>query len=149
MLIIGIGNRDRGDDAAGPAVADRLAARVDAGVEVLVHSGEAASLMDRWSGRETIVVDATHSAQPPGTIQRVDLLAENLAADVLATCSSHAFGLAQAVELARALGEMPPTLVLYGVEGAHFDHGRGLSEVVERSVDEVVEQIIAETTCTK
>ncbi len=142
MLIIGIGNRQRGDDAAGLAVVDALRDKAPDGVELVEHSGEAASLMDLWEGRETLVVDATSSAQAAGTIRRVDLLEEQLAEEVLATCSSHAFGLAQAVELGRALGTLPPMLVLFGIEGADFSHGQGLSEKVEKAVEEVVGQVV-------
>ncbi|WP_168210328.1 hydrogenase maturation protease [Persicimonas caeni] len=143
-LVIGIGNRQRKDDAAGLAVVDQLRDEALDGVELVEHSGEAASLMDLWQGREVLVIDATSSGQPAGTIRRVDLLEEQLADEVLATCSSHAFGLAQAVELGRALGELPPRLVLYGIEGADFSHGEGLSGAVEEAVEEVVGEVASE-----
>jgi hydrogenase maturation protease len=48
----------------------------------------------------------------------------------LFTCSTHGFGVATAVELARALNRLPPRLVLFGIEGKEFGIGRGLSTEV-------------------
>jgi hydrogenase maturation protease len=55
--------------------------------------------------------------------------------------STHAFSVAEAVELARALGELPPKLVLYGIEGKNFDCGIGLSSEVEKATEEIVRRI--------
>lgn len=149
MLVVGIGNRDRRDDGLGLAVIDALRGRTHDGAEVVAHSGEAASLMDLWSGRDTIVVDAMNSGAAPGTIRRVDVLDEELPADVLQSCSTHAFGLAQAVELGRAMQTLPPRLVVLAVEGEDFSYGEGLSESVREAVDEVVEAVIEEARCMK
>jgi hydrogenase maturation protease len=55
--------------------------------------------------------------------------------------STHAFGVAEAIELARALGQLPPALVVYGVEGATFEAGAGLSAAVAAAVPQVVAQV--------
>jgi hydrogenase maturation protease len=47
---------------------------------------------------------------------------------------THAFGLAAAVELARALQRLPRRLVLVGVEGAEFEAGAALTPPVVRAV---------------
>ena len=51
--------------------------------------------------------------------------------------STHHFGLAEAVELARAVGQLPERLVVFGIEGASFGRGRGprapaVADAVER-----------------
>ena len=51
--------------------------------------------------------------------------------------STHAFGVSDAVELARALGRLPDRLDVYAIEGASFAAGDGLSPDVERAVDEL------------
>jgi hydrogenase maturation protease len=56
-------------------------------------------------------------------------------------CSTHAFGVAEAIELARVLQQLPSRLVVYGVEGAHFDIGCDLSAAVLQAVPEVVQQV--------
>ena len=51
--------------------------------------------------------------------------------------STHAFGVADAVELARALGRLPGRLDVYAIEGASFTAGDSLSPEVERAVDDL------------
>jgi hydrogenase maturation protease len=55
--------------------------------------------------------------------------------------STHAFGVAEAIELARALRQLPPVLVVYGVEGATFETGAGLSTVVAAAVPQAVARV--------
>jgi hydrogenase maturation protease len=47
-------------------------------------------------------------------------------------------GLADAIELARALGRLPPRVTVYGIEGERFDTGAPLSDSVAGAIDEVV-----------
>ena len=86
----------RGDDAAGLEVARRAG-----GVE---HEGDATRLLDAWAGADdVVVVDAAASGAPPGTLRWFDASAAPLPAAQLRS-STHAFGVADAIELARALG---------------------------------------------
>jgi hydrogenase maturation protease len=144
-LIIGIGNEYRGDDAAGLVVARRLKERLGESFTVLEQRGDGAALMEAWRGAETVVViDAVMSGAAPGTIRRFDAIAQPFPKGAFRR-STHAFGVAEAVELARALGELPKTLVVYGVEGKNFAAGVGLSPEVERAVGEVVRRALKET----
>jgi len=52
---------------------------------------------------------------------------------------THAFGLAAAVELARALHRLPPRLVLIGIEAGGLEHGEPLSAPVRAAVQQAVE----------
>ena len=45
--------------------------------------------------------------------------------------STHAFSVAEAVELARALNKLPTRLLIYGIEGVDFSAGIGLTEAVQ------------------
>jgi hydrogenase maturation protease len=140
-VVIGVGNEWRGDDGAGLAVARRLSGRLRAGVRVLEREGEPTALLDAWSGTdEAIVVDAVDSGAAPGTIHRLDARREPLPAELFRG-STHALGLAGAVELARALRRMPARLLVYGIEGESFAAGCGLSPEVERAVDEVAAEL--------
>jgi Ni,Fe-hydrogenase maturation factor len=49
-LVIGIGNPDRGDDAAGLAVARNVRAAAPAGVAVIELDGDQLALLDAWDG---------------------------------------------------------------------------------------------------
>src|SRR5436190_23959256 len=100
MLIIGVGNLDRGDDAAGILVAQRLAQR---GVKAVQHSGGALNLIDIWdTAQEVILVDAVVSGAAVGTVQVWDLCNQTLQ-NLSFRSSTHEFGLADTFELARAL----------------------------------------------
>ncbi|HSG15201.1 MAG TPA: hydrogenase maturation protease [Anaerolineae bacterium] len=141
-LVIGVGNAFRGDDGLGLIVAQRLRELALPGVTVLEQSGEGAALVESWedAGR-VIVVDAVSSGGEPGTIHRFEAAGQPLPA-LFSGGSSHAFGLAEAVELARQLDRLPTSLVIYGVEGKSFDLGTGLSPEVEAVVEVLTEKIV-------
>lgn len=138
IIIIGCGNLNRGDDAAGVLVARRLRTL---GIEAEEQSGESVSLMDSWQGFETvIVVDALCSDHAPGEAKIWDASASPLPKAAL-QCSTHAFGLYEAVELARTLDRLPHKLLIYGIEGKQFAPGAPPSAEVEKAVESVAQQI--------
>jgi hydrogenase maturation protease len=142
-LVIGIGNPWGHDDAAGVELARRLRAAAPDGISVIELDGEPVTLLEAWAGqRAAIVVDAVSSGAPPGTVHRFDAAAAPLPARTF-THSTHVLGLAEAIELGRALGRLPERLVVYGIEGERFDAGAGLSPAVERAVDELCDSIAA------
>lgn len=144
VLVLGIGNPGRGDDAAGPLTAERLKAQNQPGVEVRIHAGEAAGLIDFWAGRRAvIVVDAVVTGAAAGTLHRWDAAAGSIAVD-FRTASSHAFGLGPAIELARALGRLPQKLIVYGIEGEQFGLGEPPGEAVLEAVEKTVMAIARE-----
>jgi hydrogenase maturation protease len=145
QLIIGIGNEYRGDDAVGLIVARRLRGRLADSVTVLEQSGDGAALMGGWQGAKTvIVIDAMASGAEPGTIHRFDANTWPIPKGAI-RCSTHAFGVAEAIELSRALTRLPQSLVVYGIEGKNFAAGVGLSPEVEKAACEAVRQVFAET----
>jgi len=144
IVVIGVGNEYRSDDGAGIAVARRLRERFPTGVTILEESGEGAALIEAWQGATWVMlVDAVSSGAPPGTIHRLDAHAEPLPAGFF-HYSTHAFSVAEAVELARSLGRLPPRVIVYGIEGENFNLGVELSPAVEAAVAAVVEQATEE-----
>lgn len=142
IVVIGIGNPDRGDDAIGVAVARRLTASVGPGVTVLEERGNAADLVDRLAGTAAaVLVDAAVSDAAPGTFRRIDVNRETLPASWFAA-STHGLGLAAAIELAQALGSLPAHCVVYAVEGASFEHGAAISESARAAIPAVVESVV-------
>jgi hydrogenase maturation protease len=143
ILVIGIGNPDRGDDAAGLAVARKISDALASGQvtvpgEVIVRelTGDQLKLLDEWAGAtEVYLVDAVCSGGAPGTVYRFD------AADALTERfrhrGTHTFSLADVIELARVLGQLPPHLAGFGIEGADFAIGAGLSPEAAAAVDKV------------
>jgi hydrogenase maturation protease len=146
VLVIGIGNEFRGDDGAGIEVARRLAVLELPGVTVLEQSGEGAALMDSWQTAAAVyVIDAVQAGGPAGAVYRFDAVRQPLPAH-FSGYSSHAFGLAEAVAMARLLEQLPPQLVIFGVEGKNFDYGVALTAEVEAAVRDVTARMVAELT---
>jgi hydrogenase maturation protease len=137
-VVVGIGNELRGDDAVGLHVVRALAGLDAALVEC---EGEPVGLIDAWDGYErAILVDATASGAEPGTVRRLPADDEPLPPE-LRRASTHLLGVADAVELARALGKLPPRTVVYGIEGASFDTGAPLSPAIAAAVERVADAI--------
>lgn len=144
IRVIGIGNRDRGDDGLGPLVAERLQKKIPGDVAVIARHGDVLSLLDDWMGAEAaILVDAAASITAPGIIHRIDLIAEMIPPE-FSLASTHAFGISQAVGLGRTLGILPPSLILYAVEAATFDPGFALTSKVLAAAETVVQRILGE-----
>lgn len=143
-LVIGVGNRDRGDDAVGPLVASRLKCRAGVNVKVVEQTEAGLSLIDAWEGAGLVIImDAVRSGAPAGKIHRIDSSAESIPADFF-HCSTHGFGVAEAIELARTLCKLPPRVIVYGIEGAVFEAGAKLSPAVENSANELERLILQE-----
>jgi hydrogenase maturation protease len=133
VIVIGIGHPDRGDDAAGLLVARRLAAGHSIPVEVRESGGDLLTLVDDWAGAEAVVlVDAVVGTGAPGDVHVIDLIAETAPGE--RNVSSHGFGLAEAVELSRALGTLPRALRLVGIESACFDIGTAPTPRVQAAI---------------
>jgi hydrogenase maturation protease len=144
-IIIGIGNEFRGDDGVGIAVARLLRGRTSAGVTIREESGEGAALMEAWKDAATVIlVDAVQSGATPGTIHRMDASMDQVPSKFF-HYSTHAFSVAEAVELARAMNQLPDRMILYGIEGESFAAGVLLSNTVERAVRLLAEKILGES----
>lgn len=141
-VVIGVGNPLRGDDRAGIEVARRVSAAAGPGVTVLELDGEPSGLIDAWEGVDrAVVIDASAPGSKPGTVRRLDAIADPLPSDLRAA-STHALGVAEAVELARALDRLPARLVVYGIEGERFDAGAPLTPAVGAAVEAVARQVL-------
>jgi hydrogenase maturation protease len=143
ILIIGIGNIFRGDDLAGLAAARLLKDLQLPGVRVLEIDGDISILADAWEGSPRVVlIDAVASQSEAGRIFRFEAQGEPLPRRLFASCCScHAFGLAEQVEIARSLQQIPPSLIVYGIEGKDFMLGSGLSPEVQEALPRLVARI--------
>lgn len=142
--MIGVGNEFRGDDAAGIVAARGFGQNAPAGVSTCEANGEGVALMALWEGFDTVyLIDAMQSGVPAGEVVRFEAQAGPLPAS-LHTASSHAFGVAQAIELGRRLGRLPRRLVVYGIEARQFTTGQPLTPEVEQAARRVGEAIARE-----
>ena len=144
-LIIGIGNRIRGDDAAGLVAANRLMSLAQKSWEIQVTDGEPTKLMELWNGRKSvIVIDAVVTDHASvGTVHNWDASEKPLP-----TCShiasSHALGLSEAIEISRVLNQLPAKIRVIGIEGGSYEMSEMISPPVERAIEEVVRNLLRE-----
>ena len=139
-LVVGVGNRDRGDDAIGPLVADAFAESIS-DVGTLVAEGDLSDLaMKLHADQRVVIVDAMFSGRPPGSIIELDAMGDRLPVGA-GLVSSHGVGLAEAVELGRLLGRLPQQLIVVGVEGATFDQFADVTQDVVAAIPIVVARV--------
>jgi hydrogenase maturation protease len=143
-LLIGVGNEFRSDDGVGILAARRILEKNLPGVVTVECDGEAATLLDAWAGMKTVVIiDAVSSGASPGTIHRIDARRQSVSQELF-PFSTHALGVAHAVELARSLGKLPVNLIIYGIEGEQFAPGSKLSPKVEEALTEILQLVTGE-----
>jgi hydrogenase maturation protease len=143
-VFIGVGNPFRGDDGAGIAVVRRLRQEIPSEVRVLEETGDGAELLEAWKGADCVIlVDAVQSGAPPATIHRLDARVEKLPV-WFSHSSTHLFGVAEAIELARVMGDLPAQLIVYGIEGLDFSAGTALSPEVADIVPAAANLILQE-----
>lgn len=140
-LLVGVGNLYRRDDGVGIVVVRQVRPFLPANVEVLECNGDLTDLLDAWQDTRCIVIDALHSGGIAGKVVRVEAHRQPIPTDYH-FFSTHAFDLQGVINLGRMLSRLPKELVLYGIEGANFGDGEGLSPAVAQSVDVVVSYIL-------
>jgi len=142
-LVIGVGNRWRGDDGVGPRTVDAIGRLGRHDVDVVALDGEPARLVAAWTGRRcVVVVDAIRAGAQPGTIHH--LVGDLRIPTVVGESSTHGGGVAAAVAIGRALGSLPERLVILGVEPAAIDHADHLSPAVTGAIDDVIDRVLTE-----
>lgn len=146
VLVVGVGNDDRGDDGVGPRSArlllDAWSADPPPGVRVVAWTGDPMGLIDLWAGVEKLVlIDAVVSGARPGTCRRYRGDAPFRAN---AGASTHGFGLAEVLALARALDAAPATVEVWGVEGVAFGAAAAMTPAVAEAVEALVARLRAE-----
>lgn len=149
IVVIGVGNALRGDDAAGLAVADQVRVAAPAGVAVRVCEEEPTRLIDSFGEADVaFVVDAVWTGAPAGTVHRWDASNAPVPSRELRS-STHAIGIGEALELARALGKLPARTVVIGVEGSEFVAREGMTPAVVEGVACASASLLEEVTaCT-
>lgn len=144
VLVACLGNPDRGDDGLGAAVARELEAMLPANVALIEQRGDMLSLAGSFEGFDALIcVDAAAPIGAPGKVHRIDLAGAELPRELL-LASTHGFGLADAIGLARALNRAPKHIIVYAVEGRSFEAGAALTPEVAVAAQEVALQVIEE-----
>jgi hydrogenase maturation protease len=143
-LVLGIGNPEQGDDAAGRVVARLLRSSLSDHVEIIELDGEATALLEHLEdATAAFMIDACKSGAPVGTVRRINVGVEPLPQAAFGL-STHSFGLREAIGLARALGKLPSHCIVYAIEGRSFEIGQPLSPAVAAATHAVVDRLCAE-----
>lgn len=145
LLILGLGNILLGDDGAGVVAVEQLAKRYDVpdGVRVLDGGTLGLSLLPYLvDAEQAILVDAVQADAPPGSLVR--LVGEDVAHASMQRLSVHQIGVADLLDGARLLGQLPPELVLVGVVPESVELRFGLSTPVAEAMDGLVCRVVAE-----
>lgn len=136
--ILAVGNRYRQDDGVGLWVGEWLR---EAGLKVVEVGDDLTRLLEGLAGADAVIlIEAIASNAQPGTLHMFEIGAQPLPA-LFYRFSSHSLNLAEALELSRTLGVLPPCLI-YGIEGHYFGFGEGLSLEVEATAQEVTQRIL-------
>ncbi len=134
----------RGDDAVGLLAAGRLRQEAGERAEVIEAEMAGVDIVELMRGaRVAILIDAARSGQSPGVIHRLDASTGPISMQMRPP-SSHALGLSEALELARVMGNLPETVIVYGIEVGNTEAGQPLSPPVAKALDEVVGLVIQE-----
>jgi hydrogenase maturation protease len=142
-LIVGLGNPYRSDDGIGIEIALRLMNKVPGGVRVAQSSGDLIDLLAIWQGFDNVIlIDAMIANNAPGHFRWFDVSLSDLPEDKFPAHSTHAFGLQQAVAMARALDELPRHMHVIGVQASAFTTGTTLTDAVEGTIDAVVASVL-------
>jgi hydrogenase maturation protease len=137
VVVAGLGNRYRGDDAVGPLVAALLAGT--RGVRDIGPLAEPLELLGRFDGADlAIVIDAVRSGAPLGSVRVLDVDVSNSddhARPEPAVTSTHGIGLVGVLRLARA--------VVVAVEGEMFELGSEMNAAVTAAVPVALSAVVS------
>jgi hydrogenase maturation protease len=122
VLVIGIGNPSRGDDALGPACIEALEGAAPSGVELLTDFQlQVEHVLDLSRCSRVVFVDASIDCANPFSFEDVE-------ADMRVTPLSHALSPAELLGVYRRVhGTAPPPAKVLAIRGYEFQLGDPLS----------------------
>jgi len=144
VLVVGVGNEALRDEGVGIYAVRALAGReLPAHVHLLDGGTGGFTLVARLEGVERLIlVDAMAMGRPAGAV--VAVRPAEVRSLVPADRSSlHGTGILDVLELAGALGLLPPEVYIVGVQPAEVTWGFGLSPAVQRALPQVIDTILA------
>ncbi|MEJ2672355.1 MAG: hydrogenase maturation protease [Deltaproteobacteria bacterium] len=145
IKVIGVGNAWRGDDAAGLLVTRRLRQENLPQVEIAESPGNGHAISEAWENKaRVIVVDAIVSGGPVGEIYRFDAHEIGATLPVSHSPTTHGWGLSEALALGKVFQNLPPVLIIYGIEGKNFALGDDLTPAVAAAIPEAARRVTQE-----
>jgi hydrogenase maturation protease len=144
-VVVGLGNLLAGDEGIGVRLVERLAADyVCANLELIDLGTSLFSLIHVLENKTAaVILDCALMGEKPGTLRRF-ILEEARSKKQLRHLSLHEGDVFTFIDLALSAGTPRMNIVLFGIEPAQMEIGRGLSAELERRMDEYLAAIAAE-----
>lgn len=146
VVVIGLGHTWMGDEGVGVAVVERLGSMpgITEAAEVVDIGTKGLAILGLLEGRrKAIIVDCALMGASPGQIRRFTL-DQVSSTKSLQGISQHELDLIKVLQMAKALGQLPRDVVIFGIEPASIRPRLGLSEDLASKVDHYVSLIVAE-----
>ena len=147
IKLLGLGHSMRGDDEIGLIAVQRW--KEEHGdsypkdqVEADILESPGLNLLGNIAGQDAaVLIDAVQSGAPAGTLHI--LAEEDLASFTDGSGSAHGWGAAETLSLGHRLvpEDMPPVIILVGIEAVQFELGEGLSPAVKAAIPKAVNAI--------
>ena len=138
LLVIGIGNPSRGDDAIGPLAIERLGALGLPDTELLTDFQlQVEYALDLVGRREVVFIDAAASGPAPFSFQPAAPVAD-------ASATSHALSPAAVLDAyQRVTGAPLPVAFILAVRGYQFELGAPLSGAAAANLDAALQMLVS------
>jgi len=145
ILILGVGNVLLRDEAVGVRAVEELERRYvfPPEVELLDGGTSGIELLRHLEGRERLILlDAVRSGHPPGTVLRME--GEDVPKKFMTRISPHQLGISDLLAAAQLTDELPPELLLLGVEPERMDMALGLTPAVAAGLERLLDRVLEE-----
>ena len=152
ILIASVGNVLKSDDGLGFFVIDQLRRlKLPQNIEVIELGTPGLSILHHVKGYDKVIfIDTIKRGGKPGSIyvlkpQDVAYLTEAVSPRNLAFMSMHEVNLEKTIAIGKALGEMPPAIIIIGCEPEDVSTLRiGLTNKVREAIPKIIELILKE-----
>lgn len=146
ILVAGVGNRIMGDDGFGPRVVELLSkVSLPENVELRDFGTAGITIATELEGYDAVIlIDSMEMEDLPGTIKCIDIDVHDLEAGAsdLARFTLHEVGVKGLLEFSKAIGVLPPRIILVGGKPEKIAPGLHLSDVVERAAHAAARMIL-------
>lgn len=140
IKIIGIGS-PFGDDRLGWLAIDMLkkSNSKDIFCDLIVCDRPGMKLLELLhDADEVYLIDAVQADSPVGTIHRFTI--DDVSSSRSLQMSSHGFGLVEALQLAQALENLPPKLIIFGIEIGSINFG--INDFIHPLIQSALQKLI-------
>lgn len=142
ILVLGLGNIFCGDDGIGSIIAENLGKDIDEQKIDIIDGGTIGlGLMYLFEDyTDLIIIDAVDMKASPGEVLVFSL--DDLSMfDNEQKISFHQSGLYELLRFAKALGKLPPRIMIFGIQIGETSFENGLSEQLQSELVKIEEKI--------